>query len=315
MATSKRNVEWFGRRLKLRDLRILMTVVECGTMGKAAQRLAVSQPVVSKAISDMEHTVGVRLLDRRQSGVEPTPYGRALIKRGLAIFDEMEQGLKDIEFLSDPSVGEVRIGSTNPIAAAIALPVIDRLTREHPRMRFHSVVADTAPLFDALETRRVDLIMTRLARRMSDKHDAEILFHDSLVVATGADNPLTRRRRLALSDLMDQPWVLSPGDSFFGGLAAGVFRRSGLEPPQPTVSTSSATVRDGLLATQRFLTVVTGFSLLLPRPRTDLVALPVKLPDTKQPVSIVTLKNRSLNAATQLFIERVRELTKPLTKK
>jgi DNA-binding transcriptional LysR family regulator len=63
-----------GRGLKLRDLRILMTVVECGTMGKAAVHLAISQPVVSKAISDMEYALGVRLLDRSQRGVEPTPY-------------------------------------------------------------------------------------------------------------------------------------------------------------------------------------------------------------------------------------------------
>jgi DNA-binding transcriptional LysR family regulator len=314
MPAPKRDVERLGRRLKLRDLRILMTVVECGTMGKAAQKLAVSQPVVSKAISDMEHALGVRLLDRSQNGVEPTAYGRALIKRGVAIFDEMQQGLKDIESLSDPGGGEVRIGATNLIADAMALPVIDRLNRQHPRMRFHVVVADTAPLFSALEMRAVDLIMTRLARPIAAEQSAEILFHDALVVATGADNPLTRRRRLALADLINEPWVLSPGDSFFGALVAGAFRTAGLEPPQPTVSTSSVIVRNGLLATQRFLTVVTGFSLLLPRRRTDLVALPVKLPDTRQPVGIVTLKNRSLNPAVQMFVEHVRELTKPLAK-
>ena len=313
MAVPNLNIEQIGRRLKLRDMRILMTVAECGTMGKAAEKLAVSQPAVSKAISDMEHTVGVRLLDRGQRGVEPTAYGRALIRRGLAIFDEMEQGLKEIDFLSDPGAGEVRIGSTNPIAAAIVLPVIERLTREHPRMRFHSLVADTAPLFSALELRAVDLIISRLAHPIAAEQSAEILFHDALVVATGADNPLTRRRRLALADLIREPWVLSPSDSYFGGLAAEIFRQSGLELPQPTVSTSSSgAVRDGLLATQRFLTVTPGFSLLLPRRRTDIVALPVKLPDTRKPISIITLKNRSLSPAAQLFIERVREITRLL---
>ena len=80
MAVPNLNVEQIGRRLKLRNMRILMTVAECGTMGKAAEKLAVSQPAVSKAISDMEHTVGVRLLDRGQRGVEPTAYGRALME-------------------------------------------------------------------------------------------------------------------------------------------------------------------------------------------------------------------------------------------
>ncbi len=314
MTEPKHDAQRASQRLKLRDLRILMSVAQCGTMGKAAEHLAVSQPVVSKAIADMEYALGVRLLDRSRRGVEPTPYGQALIKRGVAIFDEMQQGLKDIEFLSDPSAGEVRIGATDPITAAIVLPVIDGLSREHPRMRFRVQVADTAPLFAALEDRSADLVMTRIAHRISDEQDAETLFQDALVIAAGANNPLTRRRRLTLADLNNEPWVLPAGDSFFGGLVAGLFRASGLEPPALTVTTSSATMRDGLLATQRFLTVTAGFSLLLPRRRPDLKALPVKLRGTRHPVSIVTLKNRTLNPTAQIFIERVRELTKPLAK-
>ena len=69
-----------GRRLKLHDLHVLLTVAELGSMGKAAERLAVSQPSVSKAIADMEHAIGVRLLDRTPKGVETTAYGRALLR-------------------------------------------------------------------------------------------------------------------------------------------------------------------------------------------------------------------------------------------
>ena len=74
-----------------------MAVTEMGSMGKAAERLAVSQPSVSKAISDMEHTIGVRLLDRTPKGVEATAYGRALLRRGMAAFEELREGIKEIE--------------------------------------------------------------------------------------------------------------------------------------------------------------------------------------------------------------------------
>src|SRR5262249_61546236 len=96
MLAPKQGTERIGRRLKLRDLRILMTVVECGTMGKAAERLAISQPVVSKTITDMEHALGVRLLDRSRRGVQSTPYDQALINRRIAIFDEMREGIGEI---------------------------------------------------------------------------------------------------------------------------------------------------------------------------------------------------------------------------
>jgi DNA-binding transcriptional LysR family regulator len=80
-----------GRRLRLRDLHVLLTLVQCGSMAKAAQRLAVSQPAVSKAIANLEQTLGVRLLDRGPQGVEPTLYGNALVRRGLAVFDELRK--------------------------------------------------------------------------------------------------------------------------------------------------------------------------------------------------------------------------------
>src|SRR5262245_24587330 len=114
-----------GRRLKLHDLHVLLTVAELGSMGKAAERLNVSQPSVSKAISDMEHAIGVRLLDRTAKGVETTAYGRALLQRGMGAFDELRQGIKDIENLADPTSGEVRIGSPEAIASGLLTGVID----------------------------------------------------------------------------------------------------------------------------------------------------------------------------------------------
>jgi len=301
------------RRLKLRDLRILLTVAETGTMGRAAHHLAVSQPVVSKAISDLEHAVGVKLFDRSQRGVVPTAYGRTLIKRGIAIFDEMQQGLKDIETLSDPASGEVSVGATASAADAIVAPVIDRLSRQYPRMRFRVLVADAAPLFGALESRLIEVAISRPPRPPGDQYQMEVLFHDSLVVVASARNPLsTRRQPLALSALKHEPWLLSPADSHFGSLQAGVFRACGLEPPVPVVEVASAHLRSELLATHRFLTIVPGFSMLLPHRRTDVKALSVDLRLPPEPVGLITLKDRSLGPAAQLFMDRTRELTKPL---
>src|SRR5258708_3057474 len=154
-----------GRRVKLRQLEILFAVVECGTMGKAAERLAISQPVISKAIADLEHTLGVRLLDRSPHGVEPTLYGRALLNRTLPVFDELMHGVKEIEFLADPTAGELRIGSSEAIAAGLLSAVIDPLTRQYPRLAFHVTQADTVTLLNRdLRGRNIDLIIGRLPR-------------------------------------------------------------------------------------------------------------------------------------------------------
>src|SRR3954454_16406721 len=99
-----------GRRMKLQDLHVLMTVVQAGSMAKAARHLNTSQPNISKSIADLERALGVRLLDRHRQGVEPTGYGSVLLSGGAAVFDELRQTVKQIEFLDDPTAGEVRIG-------------------------------------------------------------------------------------------------------------------------------------------------------------------------------------------------------------
>ena len=115
-------MEWtdrIGRRIKLRDLHIALVVTQTGSMLKAAEHLAISQPVVSKVIADLEHALGVRLFDRSRRGVEPTPAGRALFNRGRAAFDELRQGVKEVEFLTDPTAGELRIAATENMVAGL----------------------------------------------------------------------------------------------------------------------------------------------------------------------------------------------------
>src|SRR6476660_6900677 len=101
-----------GRRMKLQDLHMFMTVAEAGGMGRAAERLHTSQPAISRSIAALEHTLGVRLLERGARGVDPTEYGRALLDGGIAVFDDLRQMTVRIDSLADPGSGEVRIGTT-----------------------------------------------------------------------------------------------------------------------------------------------------------------------------------------------------------
>ena len=116
------NEQRISRQLKLRDLHVLMTVARSGSMGKAANELSVSQPAISKAIADMEAALGVRLLDRNPRGVVPTIYARALLDRGVVAFDELKQGIEHVNFLANPTTGELRIGSTIAIATGFLPP-------------------------------------------------------------------------------------------------------------------------------------------------------------------------------------------------
>src|SRR5262245_3350021 len=196
------------RRLKSRDMDILLAVIQTGSMGKAAESLNMSQPAVSKALAHLEHTLGVRLLDRSRQGVAPTPYGRALIKRGVAIFDELRQGVQDIAFLTDPTAGEIRVGGSDTMVSAVVSPVVRRLAEQYSRMSFRIIIGDLRMLCRELDARRLDVALCRLFWPLSEEYSAEVLFEDPLVVVTGANNSFARRRKIKLADLLDEPWTL-----------------------------------------------------------------------------------------------------------
>jgi DNA-binding transcriptional LysR family regulator len=304
-----------GLRMKLHDLRVLMAVVQAGSMSKAAALLNTTQPAVSRSIAELERMIGVRLLDRSPRGVEPTEYGRALLDGGVAVFDDLRQAAKNIEFLADPAAGEVRIGCTPLLAAGFVSTLIDRLSRRYPRIVFHVVTGYVEALHQELSERNVDLLMVwRFGLVADERLDFEFLFDDSCVVAAGAQSPWARRRRIGLAELASEAWVLPPQGSWIASVARETFRANGLDYPHTTVVTDSPQVRISLLATGRFVTIFPASAMRFPDPRLEIKALPVELPVARLANGIVTLKNRTLSPVAQLFIECAREVAKPLAK-
>lgn len=303
-----------GRRIKLGDLHILLAVAQTGSMAKAASELAVSHPAVSRAIRDLEHTLGVQLLERNRRGVTLTAYGRAMIDRSHAAFDELRQGVKDIESLADPTTGEVRIGTTPPLAASFLSAAIDRLVKRHPRMVFDVVVNDSEPQRRNLSERRVDLLIFRRAPIFEDEELAfEPLFESPYIVAAGVKSPLVRRRHITLRELRGEMWALPSPENAFGGFVAAVFRASGLAVPRATVIATALEMRANLLRTGRYLSIIPEFWLQFPVPHPFIRKLPVELPIASGPIGIVTLKNRLPSPAARLFMSCAREVARPLT--
>jgi len=302
-----------GRRLSLRDLNIFLVVAEKRSMSRAAEQLAVSQPVVSKAIADMEHVLGVPLLDRAPRGVEPTLYGRALIKRSVAVFDELRLSVTDIESLLDPTTGEVRIGAGQALAVAIVPAVIERLTRQHPRLSFHVVEGGLPVLQRELRDRNIELGIARALTPISDEDmESEVLFADRQVVVAGARSKWARRRKIELSDLYDEPWILAPPGTVPGSDHSEAFRAAGLKLPRAAITTLSLSVNAYLLDTGRFLGLIPESAVHFIGKELPLKVLPIDLPVQPQPVVIVTMKNRTLSSAAKHFIEGARAITRPL---
>jgi DNA-binding transcriptional LysR family regulator len=309
-------MEWsdrIGRRVKLRDLHVLLAVAQSGSMARAAERLAISKPVISKTISDLEHALGVRLLDRTSAGVEPTAYGRAFLNCGTAVFDDLRRGVQEIEYLSDPTVGELRIGAPTPLTVGLIPAVLARLAERFPKIVFHAVEGDTPTLCGMLRERKIDLAVSRTwGSIFGDDFATDPVFEEHLFVVAALDNRWSRRRKIELTELMDEPWTMPELDNVVGALIVEGFRSAGVALPAARIVSNSMAVRTRLVATGRFLTMLPSSIVHFGAARLPLKILPVALPLRSQPAQIITLKDRTPNAIARLFVDELRVVTQPL---
>ena len=300
-----------GRRIKLRDLHILLAVADHGSMAKASAQLSVSHPVVSKAISDLERTLGVRLFDRSSQGVEPTAYGRALLTCGATVFDEMRQGLKQIEYLADATSGELQIGCAEITMAAGLLPaIVERFSRRYPAIRLQVALANTAMLqFQELRDRKLDLLLGRLPRPFAaDDLVAEILFDEPFLVVAGSRSRWARRRHVRLDELIGEPWVLPPYESVPGSLILQIFHDSKLQAPVPRIATLAVQFTVTLIAGGRFVGILPSSVARFNAGRAGLKVMPIELPPTRMSTGIITVKHRTPSPLAEMFVACAREV-------
>jgi DNA-binding transcriptional LysR family regulator len=310
----ERPVDWnsSGKRIKLRDLHILQAAVEAGSMMKAASDLAITQPAVSYAIAEIEHALGVPLLDRTSQGVTPTVYGRALLQRSAVVFNELRQGINEINSLADPAVGELRLGTTPPMSA-IASAVLNRLIPRYPRMTFELSVEGTNVLLRQLRQREIELVISRLAGWVRDDDlSIETLFHDELAVICGKQNKWARRRNVSLQELAGEPWVLPPAGGFLTEVMRCAFAEQGLEMPKAAVTTSSTYALSVLVGNGPFLAIHPTAMLTTPNEHPQLTAVDVRLPTTHGPIGLITLKGRPPSPTAKLFLQSAAAVVKTM---
>jgi DNA-binding transcriptional LysR family regulator len=309
---------WLGRRLRLQDLRVFLSVVQHGSMAKAAAQLGVTQPAVSKVIADLEHSLAVRLFDRSPQGVQPTIYGRALIKRSTAAFYELKQSVLEIGFLADPTQGELRVGSTDAVSASILPPIMYSFSQRYPRVVLY-VSDNPAPRREipALRDGKHDLVLGRLASSVDhdfadDDLDVEFLFDDGLVLATGKQNPWARRRRIDLAELIDEPWILPGPDSWVYTSLMETFKSRGLDMPKITLMATSVPLRAHFLHLGPYIATFARGNLLPIADQYGFKVLNVDVPTQPASMAIITLKGRTLSPVAKRFIEHVRKFTQPM---
>ena len=241
---------------------------------------------------------------RRASG----PWNlNGLVRRTFGTFGKTARSKFDVDAIF-PNYGSLDL--TKPDLPG-SVSFVGRLSQRYPRIVFHLVTGYMDTLHRELSQRNVDLLIVRRFDPLADARlDFEFLFDETFVVAAGAQNHWARRRRIELADLANEPWVLPPPESVIGSITKAAFRASGLDYPRMGVVTDSPQVRVSLLATGRFVSIFPASALRFPAGRSEIKVLPVQLPTARLQNGIITLKDRTLGPAAQLFVDYARKVAK-----
>ena len=304
------------RRIRLRDLETFAAVVQAGGMRKAAGGLNLSQPAVSRAVRELEDAFGAPLLQRSRRGVEPTAFGQALMRRAGAVLDELTSAVAELAHLADPGQGTVRLGGGESLQAGLISAMVQRLLATHPRMQVEIETAQAGALVDHyLRGRLIDFAVARPLRLpLPPDIEGENLFHEHMRVGVGQSHPLARRRRVDLGELIDEHWILSHNELMEGSPLLRALQDAGLPRPARVVISGSVQTRAVLLATGRFITLFPHTLFHFGDWRQRARVLPVTLPAWQVPTMILTLRGRDTGPATQLALDRIREMSRSLVR-
>ncbi len=215
--------------MELRRLRYFVAVAEELHFGRAAERLEMAQPPLSRQIAQLEQELDVKLFDRARAQIRLTPAGDVLLERARQILDQVDSTFREVSRVGKGSAGRLRIAFVGSASHGL-LPTLIKSYRSHyPDVDLALSAMNNADLESALISRDIDIAVARPALRGEDYRTA-LLHREPLVLAMPDNSPMNGEKQISLQDLADETFILYPrrprpsfADHVLGGLTeAGV---------------------------------------------------------------------------------------------
>lgn len=308
-------LDWYIRAgLKLRHLQMLVALDDLRNQGKVAAFMNVTQPALSKAMSELQAGLGHQLFDRTGRGLKPTLYGESLIRHARRILQDLSEAGEELHALATGTSRKSRVGAL-PASASWLVPKALALFKEASPKSSISVREGTMDvLLSELRLGNLDLVVGTLPGRQTGQDLEETsLFDDATVLVVRADHPLASARSTpSWKQLGQHAWVLPPHDSLLRQPLLVAFAAYGVDPPTDFIESLSLNVTLNYLQNSQ---AVASMPQSLARKHAALgtiAILPVKLPKLVRPVGMIWLRSHSLSDGDRHFIRCVEQAAREL---
>src|SRR5579871_5715562 len=305
--TSARLERWITRKFRLRHVELIAELHDCGSILKAARRLSLTQPTVTKALRDVESTLGVKLFERSNRGLEPTAYGEIFARHAKIVLAQLRHAAEELESLRAGYSGKVTVGTLLAASASILPDAIAMLKKQRPAVAISVVVGTYDILMPSLLVGDLDMVLGRLPEEGRSRALVyEEFYAEPICVVARRGHPLARKRRLSLRELANEPWLLPSPETALRRQIERAFVEAGAPLPRNVIESVSILTNRALLRKSDCIGVM-PYHVALDDVEHELLAiLPVKLKSIESPVGAILRAPGSLAPAASALLECLR---------
>lgn len=289
-------------RIGLRDIEYFAVVAEQRHVGRAAEALGLSQPALSRSLRRLEQSLDTTLLTRTPKGVELTVVGSAFLARVQGVRLSLDDIEREVEDLTKGRAGHLRIGANNHAAEHVLPAAIGTLLKAAPRLNLKVTVGPTATLATALRTGKMDVIISGILSPTEPDLVHVHLWDDDYYVYASAKHRLAGRKRLTISDVAAEGWILTQ-DAPPTVWLHRAFQDHGFAPPKLMLETSSLSLRLRVVAASNLLDFLPRISVRSSPEGLRLAELRVKGLAWRRPFVARYRRDAYLSPAAKFFIE------------
>jgi len=276
-----------ARHARLRQLQLLVALLQGGSVVKAAQHLDLSQSAATQALAELERVLDVRLFERHARGMRPTPAGQALAEAARGVLGTLEEAAHTLAALRRGASAALHLGSIPSAAYAVLAPLLSQFYVRQPQVYVDVQEADGARLLSLLAGGALDAVFCRQPALLPGPLVFQALLEDAAVVIAAPSHPLARTPRLPLAELAGARWVLPTSSIAVRDVFERVVRAALPDAQWFPASTLSLPVLQGLLA--QHLAVTLAPRSILPALRQEGPSAAVCVLDVALPASSLAL--------------------------
>jgi DNA-binding transcriptional LysR family regulator len=276
-------------RIRLRHLACFVAVAQERTLARAAARLHLSQPAVSKTIAELEELAGRRLVERGRSGTQLTPAGEEFLRYAADVTQALETAAAALTGRAAPDTPTLRVAALPTVAGGLLAQALARLRERRPHAGVSVWLGGNPELLAALKAGEIDLAVGRMAEPAAMPGISfELLYAESLAVVTRPQHPLAGDKPPAPAALLGYPLVVPAAGTAPRHDTDAFFAAHGLTLPPGRTETQSAEVARALVLVSDAVWITPRRPVQLDLDRGWLRSLSVPVPGQAEPVGILS---------------------------